>query len=141
MRDIDVSSFDKKTGLTTFAIANIHASTGIMLLMSKVSKKILSSTFATKIFTYYGLDLQQIPYYAISDHDIDTIKTMLSSNLQNITSSIQDNTSSNALPTERLASLDLEDLVYDSVNNKIYLKIRLTPVQGDSQSLLFPLDA
>ena len=96
---------------------------------------------ATGIFTYYGLDLQKIPYYNISDSDIGTLQTMLGTSLQNVAASIQENTSKNALPTEQLASLTLQNILYDSVNNLVTLQIQLYPVQGDPQSLLFPLAA
>lgn len=139
MREIETALLDPVTGLCTFALTNMRPVSGIKLLVAKVSKKILSSTFATSIFTYYGLDLQKIPYYAISNTDTDTIKTMLSASLENIAVSIQDNTSNLALATEQLASLTLQDLLYDSTNNQIVIKILITPVKGDSQSLLFPL--
>lgn len=140
MRDINVGKLDQY-GLASFALANIHPVSGIQLLVAKVSKKVFSSTFATKLFTYYGLDLASIPYTGISDKSVDLVKTLLSSNLKNIESSIQDNTSVNAFPTERLSSLSLESLVYDSENHKIFVSIKVYPVQGDPQSLLFPLDA
>ena len=141
MRDISVSIIDPMTGLASFALANINPASGIKLLAAKISKKMFSSTFATKLFTYYGLDLQSIPYTGISDKSVDLVRTLLSSNLQNIESSIKDNTSSKALPTERLLSLSLEDIVYDSTNHKVFVSIKIYPVQGDPQSLLFPLDA
>lgn len=140
MREIETGTFDSITGLTTFSLLNIKPVSGIRLLVAKVSKKIMSKTFATNIFKYYGLDLDSIPYYNISDSDIDTIKTMLSANLKNIEASIQNNTASNAVSTEKLSSLILQDLVYDSTNNKINIQILITPMLGDSQSLLFPLD-
>jgi len=140
LREIETGTFDSITGLTTFSLLNIKPVSGIRLLVAKVSKKIMSKTFATNIFKYYGLDLDSIPYYNISDSDIDTIKTMLSANLKNIEASIQNNTASNAVSTEKLSSLILQDLVYDSTNNKINIQILITPMLGDSQSLLFPLD-
>jgi hypothetical protein len=141
LRDISVGLLDPVSGLSTFALANVKPVTGINLLAAKISKKIFSSTFATKLFTYYGLDLQQVPYTGLSDKSVDLVRTLLSSGLQNIESSIKDNTSSNALPTERLSSLSLEDIVYDSKNHKVFASIKIYPVQGDPQSLLFPLDA
>ena len=55
-------------------------------------------------------------------------------------SQVRGNTASNAVSTEKLSSLILQDLVYDSTNNKINIQILITPMLGDSQSLLFPLD-
>jgi hypothetical protein len=141
MRDLAVNIFDRKSGLSSFAMKNISQATGINLLVAKVTKKILSSTFSTSLFTYYGLDLQNIPQYGIADNDISNINTFVSSSLQNILTSIQNNTSKTALSTEKLASLILFDLIYDKTNHQILLKITLTPVQGDSQTLLFPLGA
>ena len=139
MREIDVSIIDPSSGLATFSLLAMKRASGIKLLVAKVYKKLLSSSFATGIFTYYGLDLQKIPYYNISDSDIGTLQTMLGTSLQNVAASIQENTSKNALPTEQLASLTLQNILYDSVNNLVTLQIQLYPVQGDPQSLLFPL--
>lgn len=139
MRDISVSAINGQTGLADFAIANITQATGINALVAKVTKKLLSSSFATTLFTYYGLDLQSIPSYGISNTDVSAISAMLNSKLENITTSIQNNTSSKALATEKLASLNLTDLVLDNTNKQILVKITLNPVQGDSQVLLFPL--
>ena len=141
MREIDVSIIDPSSGLATFSLLAMKRASGIKLLVAKVYKKLLSSSFATGIFTYYGLDLQKIPYYNISDSDIGTLQTMLGTSLQNVAASIQENTSKNALPTEQLASLTLQNILYDSVNNLVTLQIQLYPVQGDPQSLLFPLAA
>lgn len=141
MREIDVSIINPQSGLATFSLVAMKRATGINLLIAKVYKKLLSSSFATTIFTYFGLDLQKIPYYNISDTDLGTLQTILSTSLQNIASSIQENTSSKALPTEQLASLTLQNILYDSVNNLVTLQIQLYPVQGDPQSLLLPLAA
>ena len=141
MREIDVSIINPSSGLATFSLLAMKRASGIKLLVAKVYKKLLSSSFATGIFTYYGLDLQKIPYYNISDSDIGTLQTMLGTSLQNVAASIQENTSKNALPTEQLASLTLQNILYDSVNNLVTLQIQLYPVQGDPQSLLFPLAA
>jgi hypothetical protein len=140
MREIEVGSFDPITGYTTFAFENMQTVTGIRLLVAKIAKKVMSKTFATSIFTYYGLDLESIPYYSIADKDVDTIKTMLSAGLQNILASIQENTYKKAANTERLAGLTLQDLLYDSTTNKLNIQILIIPVEGDSQALLFPLD-
>lgn len=140
MRDISVSTFNS-TGLTKFSLLNITPVTGIKLLAAKITKKIFSSTFSTAFFSYYGLDLNSLTYRGISDQSVDSVRTLLSANLQNIESSIQDNTPKNALPTEKLSSLSLEDIVYDSSTHRVNIKIKIYPVQGDPQSLLFPLDA
>ena len=139
MRDISIGIIDQKTGLATFAITNVAPVSGISLLVAKVTKKILSKSFSTNLFTYYGLDLQSIPYYGVGDNSIDTVHALLSSNLQNIATSIQNNTAKTATNAERLASLTLADVIYDKINHKIIAKISLTSVQGDTQTLLFPI--
>lgn len=139
MRDIAVNIYDRTTGLNRFAIENVYKATGINLLVAKVTKKILSSTFTTETYTYYGLDLQNIAQYGIGDNNIDSLNALISAGLQNIVTSIQNNTSSKALDTEKLSSLTLADLVYDNINNKVLIKLTLSPVQGDSQTLLFPI--
>jgi hypothetical protein len=141
MRDIAVNQFDKSTGLDSFSISNIYEATGINLLVAKVTKKILSSTFATTLFTYYGLDLQNIPQYGVGNNNIDSLNAVLSASLQNIVTSIQNNTSKNALNTEKLVSLSLSDLVYDNTTHQILIKLILNAASGDSQTLLFPLGA
>ena len=141
MRDISISILDQNTGLAFFAASNIRPVSGIELLVAKVTKKILSSNLVTTLFTYYGLDLQQIPYRSLGSNSIDTLHSIISAGLQNIMSSIQKSTNKAALPTERLASLALTDLVYDNINNTVILQITLNPVVGSSQTLLFPLGA
>ena len=141
MREIDVSIINPQSGLATFSLVAMKQASGIKLLIAKVYKKLLSSSFTTPIFTYFGLDLQKIPYYNISDTDVSTLQTMLSTSLQNIASSIQENTATGALPTEQLASLTLQNILYDSVANLVTLQIQLYPVQGDPQSILLPLAA
>ena len=140
MRDISVSKLGSN-GLATFALADIALVSGLSLIVAKVTKKVLSKTFSTSLFSYYGLDLKNIPFTGISDKSIDVIRTILSSSLKNIETSIQDNTSKKALPTERLSSLSLEDIVYDPKNSQIFIKVKIYPIQGDSTSVLFPLDA
>lgn len=139
MRDISVSKIDLY-GYSSFALANIQPVSGIKLLAAKITKKILSSSFSTSLFQYYGLDLDQLAYTNISDSTVNSIKVLISSKLKNIESSIQDNTLSSAPSEERLSSLSLEDIVYDNTSYKLYLKIKIYPVKGDAQSLIFPLD-
>ena len=141
MRDCSVSLLDPKTGLASFSLANFSTVTGINLLIAQVTKMFYSSTFTTALFTYYGLDLQSIPLYNLGENSIDVIQSMLSSKLQNIVTAIQNNTPANALPTEQLSSLSLSGLIYDEIDNRVIITIVLTPVQGDSQTLLLPLGA
>ena len=77
--------------------------------------------------------------YMIGNNNIDSLNAVLSASLQNIVTSIQNNTSRNALSTEKLTSLSLSDLIYDKINHQILIKLTLSAASGDTQTLLFPL--
>ena len=139
MRDITLTK-RAKDGTATFSIMNVAAVSGVGILAEKVTKAILQKNRNTPVQNFVGADAYSLAGAGGDLGTITTLRMQIAGSLKNIEQEIIRDTPAIAPSSSRLSKILLEDLFYDSRSRRLFLKVKVVPLAGSSETLSFPID-
>ena len=126
MRDINLTIRDK-FGNVSFGITEVAENSGIETVIQKVTTLFLSKNKTTYFGSIPGCDILSVGKFNFNSGDTSEFILSIADNINSIQKSIQSDEVTYNIPfVDRLKSISIYDIVYDSVTTNVKLSLLIS---------------